>query len=50
MAEELPFMADQQPWTRADIIIAGTPPIPHDPATEVVTAQSLLPWATAEPS
>jgi hypothetical protein len=39
MAEELPFMADQQPWTRADIIIAGTPPIPHDPATEVVIAQ-----------
>jgi hypothetical protein len=39
MAEELPFMAQQQPWTRADIIIAGTPAIPHDPATEVVIAQ-----------
>jgi energy-coupling factor transporter ATP-binding protein EcfA2 len=39
MAEELPFMALQQPWTRADMIIAGTPAIPHDPATEVVAAQ-----------
>jgi len=39
MAEELPFMAQQQPWTRADIIIAGTPAIPHDPATQVVIAQ-----------
>jgi uridine kinase len=39
MAEELPFMTHQQPWTRVDIIIAGTPPIPHDPATEVVIAQ-----------
>ena len=38
MAEELPFMAGQQPWTRADIIIAGTPTIPHNPATEVVIA------------
>jgi energy-coupling factor transporter ATP-binding protein EcfA2 len=39
MAEELPFMACQQPWTRAGIIVAGTPPVPHDPATEIVTAQ-----------
>lgn len=39
MAEELPFMARQQPWTRAGIIINGTPAIAHDPATEVVLAQ-----------
>jgi hypothetical protein len=39
MAEELPFMARQQPWTRADIIVNGTPAIPHDPVTEVVIAQ-----------
>ncbi|HET7016110.1 MAG TPA: hypothetical protein VFI65_19470 [Streptosporangiaceae bacterium] len=31
MTEELPFMARQQPWTRADIIINGTPPIPQQP-------------------
>lgn len=39
MAEELPFMTEQQPWTRADIIVAGTPDLDHDPATEVVIAQ-----------
>jgi energy-coupling factor transporter ATP-binding protein EcfA2 len=39
MDQELPFMADQQPWTRADIITNGTPLIPHDPATEVIIPQ-----------
>jgi len=38
MAEELPFMARQHPWTRADIIVVGTPHIPHDPETEAVIA------------
>ena len=27
MAHELPFFADEQPWRRADIIVAGTPVI-----------------------
>jgi hypothetical protein len=26
MAEELPFLADQQPWRRACVVVAGTPP------------------------
>lgn len=39
MAEELPFMSGQQPWTTADIIVAGTRVLPHDPETEVVIAQ-----------
>lgn len=39
MAEELPFMAQQRPWTRANVIVAGTPRVPHDPATEVVIAR-----------
>ncbi len=39
MAEELPFMTEQRPWTRATIIVAGTPGLPHDPATEAVIAQ-----------
>jgi hypothetical protein len=39
MAEELPFMAQQRPWTRASVIVAGTPPVPHDPANEVVIAE-----------
>ena len=40
MAEELPFMARQRPWTRANVIVAGTPRVPHDPANEVVIAQA----------
>ena len=40
MAEELPFMAQQRPWTRANVIVAGTPSVPHDPANEVVIARS----------
>jgi hypothetical protein len=40
MAEEVPFMADQRPWERADVVICGTPEIPPDPGTEVVVASS----------
>jgi hypothetical protein len=40
MAEELPFMAQQRPWTRANVIVAGTPSLPHDPANEVVIAEA----------
>jgi hypothetical protein len=40
MAEELPFMARQRPWTRANVIAAGTPSVPHDPANEVVIAEA----------
>jgi hypothetical protein len=39
MAEELPFMARERPWTRADIIVAGTPGVAYDRATEVVIAR-----------
>jgi energy-coupling factor transporter ATP-binding protein EcfA2 len=38
MAEELPFIARQRPWTRSEVIVAGTPRLPHDPASEVVIA------------
>ena len=41
MAEELPFNAAQRTWERADIIICGTPEIPHDPDTELVIAPPL---------
>lgn len=40
MAEELPFMARQRPWTRANVIAAGTSSVPHDPANEVVVAEA----------
>ena len=38
MAEELPFLAGQRPWERADLIACGTPRIPCDPVTELVVA------------
>jgi hypothetical protein len=38
MAEEEPFLADQKPWERADLVVAGTPQIPFDPLTELVVA------------
>ena len=38
MAEEIPFLAIQRPWERADLIVAGTPDLPHDPDTEIVVA------------
>lgn len=36
MAEENPFFQADRPWERATVIVAGTPVLPHDPATEVV--------------
>jgi hypothetical protein len=38
MREEFPFLADQRPWARAFVVVAGTPDLPHDPAAEVVLA------------
>jgi hypothetical protein len=38
MAEEIPFVARERPWERADLIICGTPEISFDPATELVVA------------
>ena len=38
MAEEIPFLADQRPWERADLIACGTPETPFDPLAELVVA------------
>jgi hypothetical protein len=38
MAEEVPLVADQRPWGRADIVICGTPEIPLDPGTQLDVA------------
>jgi hypothetical protein len=38
MAEESRFLAADRPWERAGLIVAGTPSLPHDPATELVVA------------
>lgn len=41
MAEEEPFLAGERPWDRADMLVAGTPQIPFDRATELVVAPPL---------
>jgi len=38
MAEEVPFLADQRPWERADLVVCGTPRTAFDPATELLVA------------
>ncbi|PRY39840.1 uridine kinase family protein [Umezawaea tangerina] len=38
LAEELPLLLREQPWRKATIVVAGTPDLPHDPTTELVTA------------
>jgi ribosomal protein S18 acetylase RimI-like enzyme len=38
MAEEIPFVAEQRPWERVDLVVCGTPLIAFDPATELVVA------------
>ncbi|WP_229916964.1 uridine kinase family protein [Streptomyces fructofermentans] len=38
LLEELPFMLREQPWARADMIVAGPPQIDYDPDTELVIA------------
>ena len=31
MAQEVPFLADQRPWQRADVVVRGTTTAAHDP-------------------
>lgn len=38
MAEEEPFLAVERTWERADLLVAGTPQISFDQATELVVA------------
>ncbi len=38
MAEEIPFLAEQRPWEHADLIVAGSPTLAHDPKRELVVA------------
>jgi hypothetical protein len=37
-ASEDPFQAEQRPWERAGLIVAGAPHVPHDPRSELVVA------------
>lgn len=38
MREELAFVAEQRAWERAFAVVAGTPALEHDPASQVVVA------------
>jgi hypothetical protein len=40
MAEEGPFLAADRPWERAGLVVAGTPGLRYDPATELVVADA----------
>lgn len=42
MAEEMPFIADRRPWEHADLVVAGTPSLSHDPRAEIVVADGPL--------
>lgn len=39
---EQPFFAEDQPWTRASLIVNGAPNIAHDADTEFVAMRSTL--------
>ena len=41
-AEEIPFLAADRPWERADLIVAGTPGSPYDPAAELLVADPMM--------
>src|SRR5262249_3368829 len=50
MAEELSFVAARRPWEHADLVVSGTPTLPHDPRTQIVVANGpLRPDATGPP-
>lgn len=47
-AEEVPFLAADRPWERADLVVCGTAQlcsVPYDPGTEALVGRSLRPEA-----
>lgn len=48
-AEEVPFLAAHRPWERADVVLAGTPVLDHEPASEVVVAPRTVVVRTLSP-
>ncbi len=42
MVEEVAFLAQDRPWERASLIVAGSPSQPYDRDTEVLVAPALL--------
>ncbi len=42
MAEELRFLAEQRPWERACVVVAGTPPLPLEPGQLAIAPGPLV--------
>jgi hypothetical protein len=38
LREEIPFLADQRPWERANLFVAGEPELSHDHEVEFVVS------------
>ena len=43
--EERPFLRTERPWEHATLVLAGSPVLPHDPATQAVVAPPIAPAA-----
>jgi hypothetical protein len=41
-AEEVPFLASDRPWERADLIVAGNADLPYDPEAELLVADPMM--------
>lgn len=39
IAEELPFQAAERTWERGDVIVSGSPTLPHAPEVEIVVVR-----------
>jgi hypothetical protein len=47
-SDEVPFLLEDRPWERADVIAATAPVLAHDPETEVVIAPPLRAAAASD--
>jgi uridine kinase len=45
-AAEVPFIERERPWEWADVVVLGTPRLPHDPDTEVIISLPRKPRAS----
>jgi hypothetical protein len=41
-AEQVPFLAADRPWERADLIVAGGSELPYDPEAEMLVAHPMM--------
>ncbi|MGI8948287.1 MAG: uridine kinase family protein [Ornithinimicrobium sp.] len=49
MRAEIPFLLEQRPWCRADLLVCGTPEEAHDPDLQIVTAAGPSSGVTPRP-